>query len=213
MKALFTIIVLFTAVALHAQNTKTSPANVLPHQEPTIANLRAETNNNGINLQWRALHGNNIERYQVQKSTLGSNFSSIGAISANRMTPAKYSFHDGSPIYGKNYYRLVAVENNGNRAYSNIIVANNGVTNTQMRVLPNPVVNGNLHVQFYNFEKGRYNISLFSNAGTRIMANTRTFPEGRSSHEIALPGYLPAGTYFLQVTNGNTVFNQQVFVK
>jgi hypothetical protein len=74
----------------------------------------------GNQLDWAVTEQLNIQRYTVERSSNGINFSAIGSVTANAFADYRYDFTDISPLAGINYYRLAIVEN-GQTTYSNTI--------------------------------------------------------------------------------------------
>jgi len=74
----------------------------------------------GNQLDWAVTEQINIQRYTVERSSNGINFSAIGSITANALADYRYDFTDISPLAGTNYYRLAIVEN-GQTTYSNTV--------------------------------------------------------------------------------------------
>ncbi len=74
----------------------------------------------GNQLDWAVTEQLNIQRYNVERSSNGINFSAIGSVTANAFADYRYDFTDISPLAGINYYRLAIVEN-GQTTYSNTI--------------------------------------------------------------------------------------------
>src|SRR4030095_2246614 len=110
-------------------------------------------------------------------------------------------------------YRLRSIDKRGNSTFSNILRVNSGFRRSDMVVIPNPVKNGVLNLQLSNFNNGKYNISLYSNAGQKVFARSMNFSDGSSTETINLPTNISRGTYFLQVTDGQNRINKQVLLQ
>jgi hypothetical protein len=88
----------------------------------TITDFTVSGNEGAALLNWTIQDGAGIDHFNVQRSTDGSNFTSIGAVSAQADASAtrEYTFTDSKPAAGTNYYRLEAVSTDGSLAYSGI---------------------------------------------------------------------------------------------
>jgi hypothetical protein len=79
---------------------------------------------NSALLAWAVQDGTGIDHFNVQRSTDGSNFSSIGSVPAQANVSAagtqEYTFTDSKPAAGLNYYRLEIVNTDGSLTYSGI---------------------------------------------------------------------------------------------
>ncbi len=74
-------------------------------------------------LHWTTASEINSDFFEVQKSTDGINFYTIGNVDAAGYSTAElnYLFYDDDPIVGINYYKLRMVDFNGDYEYSNTI--------------------------------------------------------------------------------------------
>jgi carboxypeptidase T len=72
---------------------------------------------NTIRLDWDAVADNQHDHFDVEKSTDQQSFVSIGSVNG----AAPYYFIDRSPAVGNNYYRIKAIDRNGQSQYSKVI--------------------------------------------------------------------------------------------
>jgi hypothetical protein len=82
-------------------------------------------NNNGINqLQWQTVTESNNKQFEIERSSNGSSFTTIGIVSGagNNSSIKNYSFNDAASLVGTNYYRLKQIEYDGKFEYSNTII-------------------------------------------------------------------------------------------
>lgn len=99
--------------------------------------------NNTVSLQWSTANEANNRHYEIERSSDGIHFNSIGNIEAgnNPGTLQQYLFNDVKAFTGINYYRLKQVDKDGRINYSTIVrvvVANSkGALYT---VYPNPAI-------------------------------------------------------------------------
>jgi hypothetical protein len=73
-----------------------------------------------IKLQWTVAQQQGIDRYIVERSANGTEFNSIGTVTANSLRDYNYTFTDAAPLNGKNYYRLKIMEA-GRSRYSDVV--------------------------------------------------------------------------------------------
>jgi len=180
----------------------------------TLSDFEAIRNANTINLNWKALNESNISSHVIEKSANGSSFSTLGTLTAqNSAAPYKYNYVDATPAEGVNYYRLRTTDKRGLVTYSKILEVDNGFRKTEVKVMSNPVQGGVLNLQLNNINSGKYAITLYSNGGQQVFARSMDFTEGSSTETINLPRNLAAGSYFLQVNNGDTRVNKQILLQ
>ena len=90
-----------------------------------LTSFTAVKNNTRIDLKWVTESEINSNHYVVERSTNGTDFISIGEVASDNSTgPNVYTMIDNNPIAGVNYYRLVMVDNDESKTYSNIVLVN-----------------------------------------------------------------------------------------
>lgn len=90
----------------------------------------------GVQLVWVAEQETNFDRYVVERSTNGVDFESIGeVVGSGKRT---YSMLDRNPAIGKNYYRLVMLDKDGNTEKSKIVTIVIDRAVISMNIWPNP---------------------------------------------------------------------------
>jgi hypothetical protein len=117
-------------------------AQVLP---VVLENFNAFINNCQVQLKWRSLTELNFNRYEIEYSSNGSLFVRAGTIAGIRSN-SNYSFMH-QPARGRAFYRLVMIDNNGTKKYSDIVALNLNCTGKSVLIYPNPatdVINVNI---------------------------------------------------------------------
>lgn len=105
----------FSPFTFGSTNLNTNP---LPLQLISFSAIQADKS---AFLRWATAHETSLSYFQIEHSTDGRNFSSIGRTSPGQ---GKYEFMDGSPVGGLNYYRLKIVGLDDVNNYSAIAVLN-----------------------------------------------------------------------------------------
>ncbi len=106
-----------------------------------LLSFTASYNGTAAQLQWSTTNEINVQKYVVQKSKDGINFTTIGEVNAtNRVATNNYSFTDAETLIGKVYYRLKNIDVNGTFKYSNIVSINTK-QGKNVQVYPNPASN------------------------------------------------------------------------
>jgi hypothetical protein len=80
-------------------------------------------NNSKIMLDWAVASALNFDKYVVERSSDGKNFTSLGELKSKTQQRATYTFQDDKPLVGTNYYRLKLVDTDGTSTYSKIASA------------------------------------------------------------------------------------------
>lgn len=84
-----------------------------------------------VELNWSTLTEWNNDYFQVEKSIDGENFEKIDAVNAkeNSIGINYYQLKDEEPYKGTSYYRLVQIDQDGKKEYSNLITIYNPILN------------------------------------------------------------------------------------
>ncbi|MBL7832985.1 MAG: hypothetical protein JNK18_03485 [Cyclobacteriaceae bacterium] len=142
-----TIVTSAAVTAFNSQFTlaSSSLANPLPVE---LTWFRASVTNSGTGLlEWRTASELNNDRFDVQRSENGIDFTTLGSVDGAGTTNKEndYRFEDTAPILSLVYYRLKQIDFNGEFEYSNIVSLDFGdaeVNRGKLRVGPNPVSSG-----------------------------------------------------------------------
>jgi len=137
----------------------------------------------------------------IERSTNGDNYTQIGTLVANRS--ASYIWMDNTPNNGTNYYRIVALDNNGTKQYSSTVRVNLGKIKSSLSVYPNPVKGGQFNVELSGISKGNYVANIYNMVGTLVYTTSITCEGTSLTKTIALPSTLKNGNYSLEISNSN----------
>jgi hypothetical protein len=104
--------------------TATFSCSILPIELLSFEGVATDTGNL---LKWSCATEINNDRFEIERSTDGINWTVIGTVNGagNSHTTTNYSFVDNKYQRGFNYYRFRQVDFNGVFDYSGIIVVNN----------------------------------------------------------------------------------------
>ncbi|MDB5257370.1 MAG: hypothetical protein JWM14_2065 [Chitinophagaceae bacterium] len=94
-----------------------------------------------IRLYWSTASEKNNSHFDVERSSDGIHFTTIGRVSGalNSAALNAYELYDTQPLQGINYYRLAQYDRDGTRSYSRIINLYNTTINEELfTVVPNP---------------------------------------------------------------------------
>lgn len=97
-----------------------------------------------IDLLWETSSEINLSHFVVEKSYVNGNFVQIAQVAAKGHPGEKerYTLNDAQAIPGHNYYRLKAVDNDGQFTYSNVLdIVLTGSREGMFSIFPNPVQN------------------------------------------------------------------------
>jgi hypothetical protein len=144
-------------------------------------------------LKWSTTSETNSERFDIERSTDGKQWTKIGTEQAMGESDSlkSYSFIDSKPMGGENLYRLKMVDADSTFAYSRIqsvIFDQNG----NVAIYPNPITVGETLNLLIDDPAKITTIRVFDNAGKLVMQKTATKEINTSK--------LATGLYMVQIT-------------
>jgi len=179
-----------------------------------FGSIKAYEKQNGIQLDWKVYTEYNVKSYQIERSTDGRTYTTVGSLPAlyNNTNDGDYGFFDANPLSGTSYYRIKNTDLDGKSAYSIVIRVNRNKTIKGLSLYPNPVVNGIVLLQGSDLIRGNYKINIFGANGQEIYKQQLIHNGGTISHTIELPSTLSKGVYMLSVKdeNGNIIFKDKL---
>jgi hypothetical protein len=153
----------------------------------------------GVFTRWETANEMGLSSYEIQYSTDGMHFETIGITPVSSVNKGSYSWLAGEPRQGNNYYRIRSVDASGIVTFSPIARINIAATAPGISVSPNPVINGVLQLHFAGEPQGAYYVRILNSGGQTVYGNKVSFSGGSGIITIN-NGYLPAGIYQLEIT-------------
>lgn len=187
-------------------------AELTPFSLPLkLGDFTASKKPTGIQLNWETITEQNTSHFEIERSTDGTNFISIGRVNAtgNSTTKQYYSFMDVQPSPGTNFYRLKLTDIDAAFSLSRVIAVKNENI-IRLQVFPNPVSDV-LQVQLPSSQKETVNITITDAAGKSVYFKTLQVSEGNNAISIPVQ-HLPKGTYYL-ITNNKDGRQSIKFIK
>jgi hypothetical protein len=136
------------------------------------------------NLTWVTTNEINSSRFEIEHSTNGINYVSIGSVTAigNGTSKQTYRFIDANPSKGNNYYRIKTVDLDNSYKISEVRNVKN-IGSVEMQVNPNPVSSSimNISLEAETTEKATILITDLSGrkvytGTTNVIAGSNTIP-------------------------------------
>ena len=170
--------------------------------------LVAQRNNaKGVDLRWDVSAEVNVREYQVERSSTGSDFTTVGTIAAKGKSI--YSFSNDNVPSTTLYYRIKSLDYDGKSKYSGILrlTGNNSFSN-ELRLYPVPATN-EITAQHRRIS-GNAKL-LVTGADGQIIRTIIPVP-GASHTPINIAG-LPSGVYFIRIDDGKGDIQSAKFIK
>jgi dienelactone hydrolase len=154
-------------------------------------------------LQWETAGEQNANRFSIQKSTDGINWSEIGSVAAAGQSSEEkaYSFVDGTASSPTSVYRIVEYDYNGQQIISSIVRSSCSLNGSSVSLYPNPA-SSNTTLNITLLERTRVSIQVMDNAGSILQQRGMQLPSGSSSIPLNINSYAN-GVYTINVQYGN----------
>lgn len=168
---------------------------------------------NGIALNWNTVNETEVSHFWVEKSLDGKSFTALLKVASlsHIKKDNLYQAFDKNPIAGNNYYRIKAVDYNGDINTSlPFMAAFNLAASNLFNVYPNPTTTL-LNGSFYAEKPTQVNLQVISTLGKIEITSKISTQTGLNNFSINV-AQLPYGTYYLRLAQQN---NQQTikFIK
>lgn len=179
-------------------------AGLVPSALPLkLGNFTAVKQTAGIQLNWETLNEQNTSHFEIERSSDGASFSSIGTIAAagNSADKKTYHFTDIQLFPGTAFYRLKMADLDGTFTYSRIVVVKNENSNLDLRLFPNPATDV-LQLQVKSAQNENAGIAVTDAAGKTVWQQQTILLPG--SNTISIPVLqLPAGNYYITISRSS----------
>ncbi len=176
------------------------PTSTLPVK---LVSFTGEKGKNFNELYWITASEINSEYFEVQRSSDGVNFESIGKVHAagNSNDILQYTFVDYEQPSGTSYYRLKQYDYDGQNETFNIVAIDNDSSNEfEMNALfPNPT-SAAMTVNFHSSESGSHFIFINDAQGKEVFAAMIASLQGQNKFSLPTQNYA-SGTYFVRIVS------------
>ncbi len=167
--------------------------------------------NNAAALNWETVNEENFDRFEIERSSNGSSFASIGSKLAQPGgfdSRKQYNhFDDLSAVSGDVfYYRLKMVDADGKFKYSNVImIRRDQKAISGLLISPNPVYNGAATIRFSARTTASVEVRVMDMTGRTVLQQQNKVYEGNNSIAVNNLDRLQPGMYVLRLINGDDI--------
>jgi hypothetical protein len=165
-------------------------------------------------LDWSAGAEDDIDRYEIEQSTNGSNYSKLATVTARRSGVAvnSYVYRHVTPGNGMHYYRIRMIDFNGKSIVSQTrSIDFRDVPVTAVSWYPNPVSDV-LHFTMHTPDQEQVSVTITDLAGKIVFSQTVSKQTGAQQFALDMTG-LPSGAYFARLTGSSSAPYTFKFVK
>jgi hypothetical protein len=158
-------------------------------------------NDHGVTLDWNTQEEVNFSHFIIERSADGETWTGIGTVDAkgNSEVETTYTYVDGQPLTGTNFYRLTEVNLDNSYIYSPVVVVRT-TTLAQITLFPNPASNY-INVSLAGNTPSAVTVLLTSAAGQRLAEKQAT---GGAGTIVTIPvENLVSGIYIITVISAD----------
>ncbi len=173
--------------------------NVLP---VTLTGFTAVPARGAVELNWTVTDEVSFRQYEVERSSDGRRFSTIGTVAAASLSA--YAFTDERiPANGTLYYRLKMVDADGRSRYSKTVAIKLQAPKGSLQCYPNPAQH-ELNILSTTLNTGQVKVTVTDLAGRVLISRMAPVFQGRLSLDVRS---LPAGRYQAALQTGEVTEN------
>jgi hypothetical protein len=174
--------------------------------------VSAQRKENYTVVQWKTAQEQNVKTHEVERSSTGNNFTTIGQISArNSVNTQFYKYNDSTELSGTLFYRIKSVDLDGKIKYSKVVSVSVNNTKEEINLLTNPVKDA-FNLSINNTVNTVYHYNLASMGGSIVQKGNIEF-NGRGNVSISLYSRISPGSYILVINNGKKLFSWKVIIR
>ena len=185
-------------------------ARILPL---TLLNFTVVKQNKLAQLNWQTTNEVNTYYFNIQRSTDGLNFTTIGTVAARGNSSANnnYSFADdvSTAASGKLYYRLKMVDKDGSFSYSRIAYITIDAADIKITVTPNPAHDYFIVSNYTNTAANKAKIIVRDLQGRTLLTQDFTNGTGQKINVSALT----KGMYFVSIVTQNKIQTTKLLIE
>lgn len=198
------------ATQLLTSGDKGSPGAIGQALPVELLHFTAKTQNQTAILSWATASEDNNAYFDVQRSTDGINFETIGRVEGAGTTydVQEYTFIDESPVDGVNYYRLKQVDFNGQSENHKVVMVNINGLESDIAIIPTQVRN-QFEVVITESINEPVEMNIISVNGQVVKSTIINMNSNRQTIEVS---ELNAGVYFVRLNVNNTIVTKR-FIK
>lgn len=150
-----------------------------------------------VRLTWTMSSEENNDYFIIQRSLDGTQWQEAGRLPSqgNSAKDQNYSFTDPQPLSGDVYYRIVQVDQKGQKEFSRVMSLKLNNTTLEPRIAPNPVSGNTVQLQVNGNEIKR--IVIFNMAGKTVYKNDQV-NSTQGSLEISVANWAK-GIYLIRL--------------
>lgn len=152
-------------------------------------------------VKWTTTAETNVAAFEVQRSTDGSNFTTLAKITPHN-NPAnvyEYSFEDAQPVKGVNYYRIAILDIDGKIQYSPVLKITTGGGRLQLNKVSH--LSGQLILELQSNETQTTDLQVLNSTGAIVYKQLKRLEAGTITLNIPTARLSKGVYYFRLISN------------
>lgn len=177
-----------------------------------ITDFTASLSGSSVKLRWQTSLEVNNDHFEIQRSAGNADFKTIGMVrgAGNSTLLQNYSFTDGTPGNGTNYYRLKQVDIDNRESYSVVLPVKMQTSETAFAVYPNPI-NDAFTIRIQAEQNTPVSVTMTDLSG-KLLFKTAGYANG-GLMKVVLTQKPASGFYMLTATTLQNQFTAKVLVQ
>ncbi len=177
-----------------------------------LSSFLVSVNDDIVVLKWTTVMEKNFDKFVIERSSTGTDFESIADVKGKGADDLsiehKYQHDDISPLLGFNYYRLKAIDLDGNYEYFGVRVAKLAGPK-ELSVYPNPASGSSISFSI-NFNPSENDRVLLNNSmGTAVL----TTGINETTNQLNFQNKLSDGVYLLKYISNDLQLTTKVLIR
>ncbi len=179
-----------------------------------LSSFTASKQDNYALLQWTTESELNNDYMEVERSTDGVHFITVGSVAGNGTTSLEHNYQFQDPLNGLSgvvYYRLRDVDMDGNGTLSKIIALrlDGSALSASFSAYPNPFVS-DVKLNVTTTKEGKANIVISNIAGQRVATQSVSLQNGENIIVVQNLSALKPGMYIVDFITEDGKFVQKI---
>jgi hypothetical protein len=180
-----------------------------------LVSFKAVLENKTTLLSWKTATETDNAGYDIERSTDGKKFQSIGWVEGKGTTQVaqNYTYQDATMTEGKTYYyRLRQVDFSGKFEFSQVVSVTHGTKGINVGdFYPNPSTKGRVTLDFNAEREAEWIVTVYDASGKVMHTEQRRVLEGINTLAFNFTR-LNKGMYFVKLTNGTEQIYRKLIV-
>lgn len=178
----------------------------------SLLSFKARRQNAQVKLEWRTAYEKNSSHFEIERSSLNSGFTKIGAVTAagSSFSNRDYSYTDHTLQSGVIMYRLKMVDKDSSSKYSSIIILSGKPEMLKLQKILNNPFNESFDIMLTADAKSPVTLVLSDIRGKMILRRIETIEPGSNYLSIEGLENLTPGTYIAQIISRDNILKAKL---